>query len=112
MTKLASPEKPVPVQDDRILLQTRLVLIVVVPFLLLAFLILYFFPVLSGEHFAWEIRPSHDCAFYRIGIPEWGVYVPLHDLWETLASHQGRLSPGDDLHGGHAAGYVTALGPF
>ena len=37
MTTLTSSEKAIPVQDDRILLQTRLVLIVVVPFLLLAF---------------------------------------------------------------------------
>jgi hypothetical protein len=59
--------KPVPVQDDRILLQTRLVLIVVVPFLLLAFLILYFFPDLSGERFAWEIRPHMTALFIGSG---------------------------------------------
>lgn len=59
--------KSVPVQDDRILLQTRLVLIVVVPFLLLAFLILYFFPDLSGEHFAWEIKPHMTALFIGSG---------------------------------------------
>jgi len=52
-----SPEKNPSIQDDRILLQTRVVLILVVPFLLLAFLILYLFPDLSGERFAWAIKP-------------------------------------------------------
>ena len=52
MNTTISSEKNISTQDDRILLQTRLVLIVVVPFLLLAFLILYFFPDLSGERFA------------------------------------------------------------
>jgi hypothetical protein len=52
-TKSASEEK-----DDRILLQTRLVLIVVVPVLILAFLILYVFPDQYGDRFAWKIQPN------------------------------------------------------
>lgn len=67
MTNLASSEKSLPVQDDRILLQTRLVLIVVVPFLLLAFLILYIFPDLSGERFVWEIKPHMTALFIGSG---------------------------------------------
>ena len=67
MTTLASSETAIPVQDDRILLQTRLVLIVVVPFLLLAFLILYIFPDLSGEHFAWAIKPHMTALFIGSG---------------------------------------------
>ena len=54
-------------KDDRILLQTRIVLIVVVPFLLLAFLILYFFPDLSGQRFAWEIKPHMTALFIGSG---------------------------------------------
>jgi peptidoglycan/LPS O-acetylase OafA/YrhL len=57
MFPFASPQKTVPVQDDRILLQTRLVLIVVVPVLILAFLILYVFPDQYGDRFAWKIQP-------------------------------------------------------
>jgi peptidoglycan/LPS O-acetylase OafA/YrhL len=57
MSTLASPKKIVSVQDDRILLQTRLVLIVVVPVLILAFLILYVFPDQYGDRFAWKIQP-------------------------------------------------------
>lgn len=37
---------------------TRLVAAAVIPFLLLAFLILYFFPETSAERFAWNIRPE------------------------------------------------------
>jgi len=68
MTTLTSSEKSIPVQDDRILLQTRLVLIVVVPFLLLAFLILFIFPDLSGERFAWAIKPHMTALFIGSGI--------------------------------------------
>jgi hypothetical protein len=65
-TSISSESDPF-VQDDRILLQTRLVLIVVVPFLLLAFLILYFFPDLSGERFAWGIKPHMTALFIGSG---------------------------------------------
>ena len=67
MNTSTSPKKNISVQDDRILLQTRLVLIVVVPFLLLAFLILYFFPDLSGERFAWAIKPHMTALFMGSG---------------------------------------------
>lgn len=50
-------------KNDRILPVTRLVSVVVIPFLWLAFLILYFYPDLSGERFAWSIRP-HMTAMY------------------------------------------------
>jgi hypothetical protein len=43
------------------------VLIVVVPFLLLAFLILYFFPDLSAERFAWGIKPHMTALFIGSG---------------------------------------------
>jgi hypothetical protein len=48
---------------DRILPLTRWVAIVVVPFLWLAFLILYFYPDTTGERFAWAIKP-HMTAMY------------------------------------------------
>ena len=67
MTASASSKKSAPVQDDRILLQTRIVLIIVIPFLLLAFLILYFFPDLSGERFAWGIKPHMTALFIGSG---------------------------------------------
>jgi hypothetical protein len=51
------PNKSALPKDDRILLQTRLVLIIVVPVLILAFLILYVFPDQYGDRFAWTIQP-------------------------------------------------------
>jgi hypothetical protein len=52
-----------PVRDDRIYTITRAVALVVVPFLWLAFLILYFNPDVTGERFAWAIKP-HMTALY------------------------------------------------
>lgn len=49
--------------DDRILPITRIVAVMVVPFLWLAFLILFFYPDSSGERFAWAIKP-HMTAMY------------------------------------------------
>jgi len=44
-------------QDDRVLLETRLLAGLIVPFLLAAFVILYFFPDRTKELFAWGISP-------------------------------------------------------
>ena len=49
--------------DDRILPITRTIAMIVVPFLWLAFLILFFTPNSSGERFAWAIKP-HMTAMY------------------------------------------------
>lgn len=54
-------------QEDHILLFTRIVATVVVPFLILAFLILYFTPQLSGERFAWAIQPPMTAMFMGAG---------------------------------------------
>jgi hypothetical protein len=49
--------------DDRIQPVTRVVAMIVVPFLWLAFLILFFNPDSTGERFAWAIKP-HMTAMY------------------------------------------------
>jgi len=54
-------------KDDRIFLATRLVAALVVPVLVLAFIILYFSPGLSGQRFAWEIQPSMTARFMGAG---------------------------------------------
>jgi len=61
--RLAGPDAP----DDRILPATRVVLLGVVPFLVLAFLILYFFPEQTGERFAWAIKPPMTALFIGAG---------------------------------------------
>ncbi|GAB4498125.1 MAG: hypothetical protein OHK003_09150 [Anaerolineales bacterium] len=42
-------------KDDRVLPLTRIVAVIAIPFLWLAFLILFFFPDQTGERFAWLI---------------------------------------------------------
>ena len=54
-------------QDDRILASTRIAAALVVPFLVIAFLILYFFPGRSGDRFAWEIVPNMTASFMGAG---------------------------------------------
>jgi hypothetical protein len=44
-------------KNDRIFPITKIVAALVIPFLVLAFLILYLFPQESGQRFAWEINP-------------------------------------------------------
>jgi hypothetical protein len=56
-----------PGQDDRIYPFTRIVAAVVVPFLVLAFIILYFFPEQSGGRFAWAIQPNMTAMFMGAG---------------------------------------------
>ena len=62
------PEGPGAIaRDDRILPVTRFVLAAVVPFLALAFLILYFFPERAGRNFAWDIKPPMTALFIGAG---------------------------------------------
>lgn len=53
--------------DDRILPITRLVSAIIVPFLGLAFLILYFYPDESGQRFAWQIQPRIQAMYVGAG---------------------------------------------
>jgi hypothetical protein len=50
-------------RNDRILPLTRWVAALVIPFLWVAFIILYFFPDTTGQRFAWAIKP-HMTAMY------------------------------------------------
>ncbi len=54
-------------KDDLILPLTRIVAIVVIPFLWLAFLILFFFPDQTGERFAWQITPHMTSLYIGAG---------------------------------------------
>ena len=54
-------------QEDQIRPFTRIVAAIIVPFLILAFLILYFYPELSGERFAWTIQPPMTAMFMGAG---------------------------------------------
>lgn len=54
-------------RDDRILPITRIVAVVVIPFLVLAFIILFWFPHLTAERFSWEIKPAIMAAYMGSG---------------------------------------------
>jgi hypothetical protein len=45
-------------RDDRVLKQTRVLGAFIVPFLLVAFVLLYVFAASTKDYFAWEIHPD------------------------------------------------------
>ncbi|MEO6714087.1 MAG: hypothetical protein ABIM89_11745 [Mycobacteriales bacterium] len=47
-----------PPRDDRVLFATRALSIAIIPFLLVAFVVLFFAPTDTGRWFAWTIKPS------------------------------------------------------
>lgn len=55
---MARPASDPRVPDDRVLPVTRGVALAIVPFLLLAFVVLYFWPADTGRLFAWPIKPT------------------------------------------------------
>ena len=77
------------IKDDRILPATRLTAALVVPVLILAFLILYFFPETSSERFAWQIKPNMTAAFMGAGYLG-GSWLFLHAVfgrrWHRVAA--------------------------
>ena len=74
---------------DEVLRETRWVAILIIPVLLAAFVILYFFPDSSGEYFAWPIKPRMSAmmlgATYFTGAIYFSV-VARSKVW-----HQVRL---------------------
>jgi len=46
---------------------TRIVAAIIIPFLVAAFIILYFFPDQSGQRFAWEINPAMTAVWMGAG---------------------------------------------
>jgi hypothetical protein len=55
------------VRDDRVLPETKVLGVFIVPFLLVAFPLLYFFPDDTGNWWAWEIRPSMTALIMGAG---------------------------------------------
>lgn len=74
--------------NDRILPLTRIIAAAVVPFLLLAFLILYVSPQPTGRWFAWDINPRMTAAYMGAGYLG-GAYLFLHTVfgsrWHRIA---------------------------
>ena len=67
-------------RDDHVLVSTRLIALVIIPFLVGAFVILYCFPRHSARLFAWPIKPtmtSMMLASAYLG----GAYFFVRVLW-------------------------------
>jgi len=76
--------------SDRIRPLTRIIAAIVVPFLVLAFVILYFFPDQSGERFAWAIKPHMTAMFIGAGYIG-GAYLFVRT---ALGGPWHRVAPG------------------
>lgn len=79
-----------PSPSDRTHALTRIVAAIVVPFLVLAFAILYLFPDQSGERFAWAIRPRVMAMFVGAGYIG-GAYLFVRT---ALGAPWHRVAPG------------------
>lgn len=80
-------EKTVNHSKDYVYTVTRILSIIVVPFLILAVIILYFFPDQSGQRFAWPIKPPINAmllgAAYAGGIYFFGRVIVAR-RWHTV----------------------------
>jgi hypothetical protein len=76
--------------SDRTYPLTRIVAAIVVPFLVLAFAILCFYPDQSGDHFAWAIKPHMMAMFIGAGYIG-GAYLFVRT---ALGSPWHRVAPG------------------
>ena len=75
-------------RTDRVLLVTRIVAIVIVPFLVIAAILLYAFPDRTGELFAWPIKPpltAYMLASAYVGGIWFFVWVALSRRWHRVA---------------------------
>ena len=76
-------------KNDNIFLLTRIIAAIIVPFLLLAFYILYLHPETSGERFAWEIKPAMMAIFMGAGYMT-GAYfflkIVISGPWHRVAT--------------------------
>jgi hypothetical protein len=70
------------VRDDRILPFTKVICAIIVPFLLVAFVLLYLFPDNTKELFAWEIKPRMTPMLMGAGYIA-GAYFFVRALAET-----------------------------
>ena len=84
--------------DDHIQPITRIIAVIVVPFLWLAFLILFFTPDLSGERFAWAIKP-HMTAIWGQVISAVRGYSSMPSLARVGIASLADFCPSRPLHG-------------
>lgn len=71
------------IPEDRVLPETRIILALLVPFLILAFLILYFIPGETAQRFSWEIKPAVTAALMGSGYLG-GAYLFLQAVFKPV----------------------------
>ncbi|MDT8305114.1 MAG: hypothetical protein RRC07_04205 [Anaerolineae bacterium] len=89
-TDMSTPSPVPPASTDRILPLTRAVAAAVIPFLWLAFVILFFLPEETGRRFAWEINPPLQAMYMGAGYLG-GSLLFLHTV---LGRRWHRVAPG------------------
>jgi len=76
------------VRDDRILRETRVVSFIIPPFLIVAFIMLYFFPDNTEQLFAWTIKPSMTPLIMGAGYAAGGYFFVraiMASRWHLLS---------------------------
>jgi hypothetical protein len=76
------------VRDDRILRETRIVSYIIPPFLIVAFIMLYFFPDNTEQLFAWTIRPTMTPLIMGAGYAAGGYFFVraiMATRWHTVS---------------------------
>jgi hypothetical protein len=91
-------------RDDRVLPLTRGVSLVIIPFLVVAFFVLYPWPHGTGRLFAWDIKPTIKPTILG-SVYLSGAYFFVRGHGAAVAHGQGRLHPGRHLR--HAHGVAT-----
>jgi hypothetical protein len=80
-------KNPINLSKDQIFTTTRILALVVIPFLILAVIILYFFPDQSGQRFAWPIKPPINAMLLAAAYAG-GIYffsrVLVSRQWHTV----------------------------
>ena len=74
-------------RDDRVLAYTRVLSLVILPFLLVAFVLLYFFPGNTKQLFAWTIKPTMTpmvLASAYLGGAYFFARVPRERRWNAV----------------------------
>jgi hypothetical protein len=99
------PGQPWIRRDDRLLPLTRGVSLAIIPFLVVAFVVLYPFPNDTGRLFAWPVKPTIMPMILASVYLGGAYFFCPRGNGPAMAHRQGRLRPGRDLC--HLMGVAT-----
>ena len=96
--------------DDRVLRTTRVVSAVIIPFLVLAFVVLYGWPRDTGAAVRLADQATADRAAPRLGLPRRRLLLRARRPGDSLAHHQGRFPAGRHVRDADGDRHDPALG--